>query len=427
MILTPLPMSSGSNESPGYLDVPELSAVVFPAAYKAGAKVHSNSWKDGVDTYNSFSYDVDDFSRKNDDFLVFFAAGNYGHYGAKTVKTPSNAKNCLSVGAMDVRDAYTDEVHAVGTVAYFSSIGPSNDGRMKPDIVTVGHYVLSAFAGPPGHLSSVLSTSSSSSSTSVQSTCAVISSSGTSMSTPIAAGVALLIRQFYYDSAFWAATCDTTQSMCAAGAFSPSGYLVKATILHSGRGLGRYSTSDFDYKTAIDSVALGAPPDEYQGYGAITLNNVLPLPNGLGLPAPLKLSVWDALVLPENKVYKWTISFQTSSSSSSSTLLSRPIKVTICWYDLPSKVGSVSNLLIHNLDLKIMSPSGTVYWGNGKQSADDVNPNEQITISDATECEAKDSCVYTVYVSAGVFAEADQQKFAIVFTTAGMFTTCPLV
>lgn len=63
--------------------------------------------------------------------------------------------------------------------------------------------------------------------------------SGTSMAAPAAAGTALLIRQFFMDKAFWAATCSRALPRCRAGAFVPSGYLVKAVFLHSGRGIAR--------------------------------------------------------------------------------------------------------------------------------------------------------------------------------------------
>lgn len=63
--------------------------------------------------------------------------------------------------------------------------------------------------------------------------------SGTSMAAPAAAGTALLIRQFFMDKAFWAATCSHALPRCRAGAFVPSGYLVKAVFLHSGRGIAR--------------------------------------------------------------------------------------------------------------------------------------------------------------------------------------------
>ena len=42
---------------------------------------------------------------------------------------PADAPNILTVGAVDKK----------GVLAAFSSIGPSQDGRVKPDVVALGH------------------------------------------------------------------------------------------------------------------------------------------------------------------------------------------------------------------------------------------------------------------------------------------------
>jgi serine protease AprX len=88
-------MGYGSSES---LAAPaSLRKNLFPFAYKAGARVHSNSWGATLEGYGSDARDVDDFSYKNDDFLIVFAAGNDGDNGTFTIANPGNAKNCLTV------------------------------------------------------------------------------------------------------------------------------------------------------------------------------------------------------------------------------------------------------------------------------------------------------------------------------------------
>ncbi len=54
-------------------------------------------------------------------------------------------------------------------------------------------------------------------------TCATISKAGTSMATPVAAGNAALIKQYFEDEKFYAHYCDASYVMCQKGAFSPSG------------------------------------------------------------------------------------------------------------------------------------------------------------------------------------------------------------
>lgn len=85
--------------------------------------------------------------------LVVVAAGNTG-YGyalddrerqmrlafAMTINDPGNAERAITVGATSTRP------HSTG-VSYFSSKGPTGDGRLKPDLVAPGERVVSAGAG----------------------------------------------------------------------------------------------------------------------------------------------------------------------------------------------------------------------------------------------------------------------------------------
>ncbi len=60
--------------------------------------------------------------------VVCVSAGNQGAEEWHYISLPADAYDILAVGAVDT----------VGNVAYFSSRGPSSDGRVKPDIVSVG-------------------------------------------------------------------------------------------------------------------------------------------------------------------------------------------------------------------------------------------------------------------------------------------------
>ncbi len=85
--------------------------------------------------------------------LVVVAAGNSG-YGyalddssrqmrvgfAMTINDPGNAQRAITVGSTSTRP------HTTG-VSYFSSKGPTGDGRLKPDLVAPGERVVSAGAG----------------------------------------------------------------------------------------------------------------------------------------------------------------------------------------------------------------------------------------------------------------------------------------
>ena len=60
--------------------------------------------------------------------VLVCSAGNAGMEPWKKITTPGDAENVLTVGAIDKR----------GILAPFSSIGNTQDGRIKPDVVAVG-------------------------------------------------------------------------------------------------------------------------------------------------------------------------------------------------------------------------------------------------------------------------------------------------
>ena len=85
--------------------------------------------------------------------VVVVAAGNTG-YGlvraqqratnmglAMTINDPGNAELAITVGS-----THRDMPHTYG-VSYFSSKGPTGDGRCKPDLVAPGERITSAAAG----------------------------------------------------------------------------------------------------------------------------------------------------------------------------------------------------------------------------------------------------------------------------------------
>lgn len=108
--------------------------------------------------------------------IVVAAAGNYGydeqyaaaHMGAgfrgQTITDPGNARAVITVGATHRTDPYRYGI------SYFSSHGPTGDGRIKPDLVAPGEKITSTVPG--GTLASM---------------------DGTSMAAPHVSGVAALL------------------------------------------------------------------------------------------------------------------------------------------------------------------------------------------------------------------------------------------
>jgi len=85
--------------------------------------------------------------------VVVTAAGNTGYTSltannrvtkvglSNTINDPGNAEHAITVGA-----THRDSPHTFG-VSYFSSKGPTGDGRLKPDLVAPGERITSCAAG----------------------------------------------------------------------------------------------------------------------------------------------------------------------------------------------------------------------------------------------------------------------------------------
>lgn len=69
--------------------------------------------------------------------LCVVSAGNNGANDFPYISPPSDGENSLTIGAVD----------AYGEKAYFSSVGPTSDGRVKPDVMAHGHGVTVASPG----------------------------------------------------------------------------------------------------------------------------------------------------------------------------------------------------------------------------------------------------------------------------------------
>jgi serine protease AprX len=120
---------------------------------------------------NQHSQSLDDAvtSAVNKGVVVVVAAGNSGPT-AKTIASPGDCPDAITVGASDRND----------TIASFSSRGPSFDGSVKPDITNmgVGLWAAKATGTNPS-----------------KGTKYYLPMSGTSMATPMTAGVVALLLQ----------------------------------------------------------------------------------------------------------------------------------------------------------------------------------------------------------------------------------------
>lgn len=179
----------------------------------------TKDWKFGF--YNTTSGFYDDIAYNAPYYLIVKSAGNDNADvgdGSKPpdcdpfdcIPTNGVAKNILTVGAVKkLVGAYTGPSDV--EITNFSSFGPADDGRIKPDIVTPGQAVFS---------------------TSSNSTSDYETLSGTSMSSPAATGTLALLQELYKN--------------LNAGNYMKSATL-KALAIHTAREAGPNNGPDYMY------------------------------------------------------------------------------------------------------------------------------------------------------------------------------------
>lgn len=123
--------------------------------------------------------------------VVVTAAGNEGNDPWLYIIAPADGDSVIAVGAVDT----------AGTRASFSSQGPTYDGRIKPDVMACGkHTYMADPCNPEGYYRSV----------------------GTSLSTPLVAGVVALLLQA--DSSMTPAQVGDALRNTADNALCPNNY-----------------------------------------------------------------------------------------------------------------------------------------------------------------------------------------------------------
>jgi len=379
---------------------------LFQEAYDVGARVHSNSWGSSVDgEYTQDASDTDDFMWNNQDMLVTTSAGNSGTDSNSdgvidddSIGSPATAKNLLTVGASendrqgnydcDANLTYTnvngDSCNSQGgmnqiftwneawpsdfpadpiasdpsagnaeQLAAFSSRGPTDDGRIKPDVVAPGSWVLSNYsdlyqegydgsANPKNNewqydgwgfpLNAYYKYM-----------------GGTSMSNPLAAGAAAVVRDFY----------EKEYSHAASAA------LVKATLINTAVDMldeNNDGVNDNAYPI----------PNNHEGWGRVDIDN-----------ATDGTHQYVDEVTGLNSNGSATYQFSLASGG-------QPFKVSLVWTDYPGST-SAAQALVNDLDLRVTAPDNTVYlgnvfnngWATTGGSADRVNNVENVYVQAA--------------------------------------------
>lgn len=346
----------------GLYGIPGDIGALFDEAYEAGARVHTNSWGAPLaGEYGQNARSVDEFTWTHPDMLVLFAAGNDGEdadadglVDADSMGSPGTAKNCLTVGATENdRPRGSDPAPGLDRnwsdwsnypklgeaghvsddadgMAAFSSRGPTDDLRIKPDVVAPGTNVLSMLSSvydgdgeplwgrlPEGHPLRER----------------YCWSGGTSMATPLVAGAAALVRQHL-------AACGHLED-----GRRPSGALLKALLVNGAAAIpGQFP----------GEVPEG--PNPVSGFGRVDVARAL----GAGPRVRFADAPADAVATGEIRRYR--------IEAADPAL---PLKVTLAWTDAPALEGLGG--LVNELYLQLETPSGAVLdWdANGAVRASD--------------------------------------------------------
>lgn len=369
------------SQRPG-IGCPAVLTPILDQAYRQGARIHSNSWGDRQGTpstlppptanYSQSTRDVDAFVWSHPDMLVVFNTGNYQSAGqppASSLSAPGCAKNTLQVGGTRTPDRYNDN-----WLTPFSLVGPTRDGRIKPDVVGPAYVT----AGDAEVI--------------IGNTCGASYQGGTSWSSPSIAGAAALVRQYYTDGYY------PTGMATPSNAMTPSAALLKATIIAAARPV------PYQQLTAGIDSDTGPVPSYQQGFGFPVLDDALYFPGDRA-----KLRVADVPAdrgLAEGESSTQRIQFAAGT----------PAKVVLVWTDPPGVPRSVSDStseLVNDLDLRVTTPSGALLFGN-----DSLHPGQPDRLNnvEAVSLPAPASGVYTVTVFANHLGDGPRQSYALVIT-----------
>ncbi len=406
------------------LGLPDDLEDLLQAAYDDGARLHSDSWGSDVDgDYTADSASVDNFIWSNPDFLMLTSAGNDGAdlnangvIDDDTTGSPATAKNLLTVGASEndrqgnwdcdtgIGNSCTgqNDLFTYGSawpadfpvapiandpsagnaeqMAAFSSRGPTDDGRIKPDVVAPGTWILSGYSdlyqeGYDGV------TNPQNGAFQYDGWGFPVSEDykymgGTSMSTPITSGAAAVVRDYYVK----------------AHGHNASAALTKASLINSADDLldeNNDGANDNDFPI----------PNSHEGWGRVDLADSV---DGSAQWVDEATGVGTSGAMN----YDYTTDGSTD------------LRISLVWSDFPSTASASVNL-VNDLDLIVTGPGGTYFgnnfsggWSTTGGSADRINNVENVYIPNAA------AGTWSVTVS-GFNVPMGPQPFALVVDGTG--------
>ncbi|MFP5519807.1 MAG: S8 family serine peptidase [Bdellovibrionia bacterium] len=342
------------------LSVPNKLGDMFAKAYADGARVHSNSWGSprNFGAYDNFAIQVDEYMFANPEMLVLFAAGNSGvdankdgRIDSNSMSSPGTAKNALTVGASEnnvstggiqvpisrlrsgqdqwgAEPIFSSKISDnENGLAMFSSRGPTNDGRIKPDVVAPGTNILSVKSqeATANELWGAYNKD-------------YVWSGGTSMSTPLVAGAATVLRQYLIESR---------------KIMMPSASVLKAVMMN--RAIDMFPGQYGQGGVARGQEILKVRPDSDQGYGRVDAERMLALDNTQIIDEKIGLG------LNEERTFEVKVNRRAKFTAN------------LVWTDAPGS-SAASKALVNDLDLTLTGENVKV------ASNDRINNHEMIEL-----------------------------------------------
>ncbi len=296
-------------------------------AVRAGAVIGSNSWGDDAQgrydlnaaVFDSLTRDADPVTPGDQPFVLEFSVGNAGP-GQQTIDSPAVAKNVIATGAsQNNRTGFGTYNQGPETMADFSSRGPCEDGRIKPDLVAPGTWIASLQSAAATDASAWLPIDS-----------YYQYQGGTSQAGPHVSGAAAVFVQYYRET-----HAGTT----------PSPALVKAALVNS--------AVDMDNSLG----ATGPTPNSDEGWGRVNLSQLIG-------SARRFFYVDQTTLLTTGDAYETNVIVASAD---------QPLKITLTYTDPPGLPAAIP-ALVNDLDLEVVGPDGTSFHGNQFDAGESI-PN----------------------------------------------------
>ncbi|MCK5833764.1 S8 family serine peptidase [bacterium] len=337
--LARLVFTDGADGTSGIWTPTDMNTL-FGYTRNCGAYLHSNSYgSDSPTYYNTNAQECDEFMWDYKDFLIFFAAGNdNSSTPVARVASYGVAKNIVTVGATESGSGWnyetwtnpgSDEGNDPENMAEFSSHGPTDEGLMKPNVCTPGGwYIFSADnidGGSSCHTGMTFM-------------------GGTSMATPICAGMTALIRQYFMAGYY------PTGDAVSGDALTPSGALMKAMLILGTRNMtGSWTIS------ATNNSGHQDAPSNGQGWGRVVLDDCMYFNDSYGSDTrKLWLQDVSSGFTSTGQTHTYWLNTGTSTTEN--------FKVVLSFTDYPGS-PAVGTSGVNDLNLSV-TVDGNAYKGN---------------------------------------------------------------